>query len=84
MSKKIHNNDILGQQGINLIEQIVLDMGFMWYPTGGVEAGIDGTIETQHKGLALVDTAATGADCLHEGGACVELRRGGFQRFAGG
>lgn len=54
MSKKIHNNDILGQQGINLIEQIVLDMGFMWYPTGGVEAGIDGTIEIRNPATGEV------------------------------
>ncbi len=43
--KKIHANSIIGEQGINLIQKIVLDMGFMWYPTGGTEAGIDGTIE---------------------------------------
>lgn len=44
-AKKIHQNSITGEQGINLIQRVVLDMGFMWYPTGGVEAGIDGTIE---------------------------------------
>lgn len=43
--KKISQSDIIGQQGINLIEEIVLEMGFLWYPTGGVEAGIDGLIE---------------------------------------
>jgi hypothetical protein len=43
--KKIHKNDITGQMGINLIEKVVLDMGFLWYPTGGIEAGIDGWIE---------------------------------------
>ncbi len=67
MPKKIHNNDILGQQGINLIEQIVLDMGFMWYPTGGVEAGIDGTIEIRDpatgevfNNIVQVQSKATG------------------------
>lgn len=44
-AKKIHKNTITGQQGINLIEKRVLEMGFLWYPTGGIEAGIDGTIE---------------------------------------
>ncbi len=44
-SKKIHTNSIIGEQGINLIQRIVLGMGFMWYPSGGTEAGIDGTIE---------------------------------------
>lgn len=43
--KKIHRNSIVGEQGINLIQGIVLKMGHMWYPTGGVEAGIDGFIE---------------------------------------
>jgi len=43
--KKISQSDIIGQQGINIIEEIVLGMGFLWYPTGGVEAGIDGVIE---------------------------------------
>jgi len=44
-SKKIHNNDITGGRGVNLIERVVLEMGCLWYPTGGVEAGIDGIIE---------------------------------------
>lgn len=43
--KKIGQSDIIGQQGINIIEDVVLEMGFLWYPTGGVEAGIDGIIE---------------------------------------
>jgi hypothetical protein len=46
-AKKIHRNSIIGQQGVNLIERIVLDMGFAWYPTGGIEAGIDGVIEVR-------------------------------------
>ena len=44
-SKKIHGHDVIGQQGVNLIEKYVLEMGNMWYPTGGIEAGIDGIIE---------------------------------------
>jgi hypothetical protein len=43
--KKIGKSDVIGQQGMSLIEGIVLSMGFMFYPTGGVEAGIDGFIE---------------------------------------
>lgn len=43
--KKIHHNSVIGQQGINFIEKVVLDMGFVWYPTGAMEAGIDGIIE---------------------------------------
>jgi len=48
MTKKILNSSITGQIGINLIEKIVLEMGFLWYPTGGIEAGIDGTIEIRN------------------------------------
>ena len=45
--KKIGQCDITGQQGINIIESIVLEMGFLWHSTGGVEAGIDGFIEVR-------------------------------------
>src|SRR5882757_3681888 len=34
-----------GQQGINLIEKIVLEMGSSWTPTGSLDVGIDGTME---------------------------------------
>ena len=44
LGKQISQNDITGQQGINLIEKICLDMGFLWHPTG-LDAGIDGYIE---------------------------------------
>src|ERR1041385_626823 len=43
--KKIHKNVLLGQQGINVIEEVVLKMGFFWSQMGAIEAGIDGTIE---------------------------------------
>src|SRR2546427_238243 len=43
--KQIASHSILGQQGINLVEQRLLGMGFVWYPAGGLEAGIDGHFE---------------------------------------
>lgn len=43
--KKISKNTIIGQQGINLIQTRVSDMGYIFYPTGGIEAGTDGWIE---------------------------------------
>jgi len=46
--KKIHKNDITGGRGVNLIERVVLEMGCLWYPTGGVEAGVDGFIEIRN------------------------------------
>jgi len=46
MSPKIvHRNTILGQQGINLIERMILEMGYLWHPRTTFDAGIDGTIE---------------------------------------
>ncbi len=50
--KKVLQQSITGQQGINLIERLVLQMGYLWYPTGGLEVGIDGHIEIRdtHSG----------------------------------
>ena len=43
-AKKISESDIIGELGINLIQKLCLEMGFLWHPTG-LEAGIDGYIE---------------------------------------
>jgi len=53
-AKKVHKNSLIGQQGINLIEKRVLEMGFIWYPTGSVEAGIDGMIELRDSASGKV------------------------------
>ncbi len=42
--KKFGLTGLTGQQGVNLVEQAVLDMGFAWNPTN-IDQGIDGTIE---------------------------------------
>ena len=42
--KKIPDATIVGQQGINLIERVALEMGFAWNPTN-IDVGIDGYIE---------------------------------------
>ncbi|HZR64790.1 MAG TPA: DUF4365 domain-containing protein [Terriglobales bacterium] len=44
--KKLSDATIVGQQGINLIERITLEMGFAWNPTN-IDVGIDGYIETR-------------------------------------
>jgi len=49
MSKKISQRDILGERGVAFVREIILGMGFMFYETGGVEAGIDGTIEIRDQ-----------------------------------
>jgi len=43
--KKIPTTSLLGQRGVNLIERVVLEMGFLWTPNQPIEAGIDGIIE---------------------------------------
>lgn len=46
MKPKILSNEaVLGQQGINLIESIVLEMGCRWVSAPGLDVGIDGYIE---------------------------------------
>lgn len=63
--KKISKRDIIGQRGVNLIEGRVLEMGFLWHPTG-LEAGIDGYIELRDpateqvlNSILLVQSKAT-------------------------
>jgi hypothetical protein len=53
MAKKIRYTDIIGQRGINLIERVVLDIGYLWYPTN-LEAGIDGIIEIRDPVTGIV------------------------------
>lgn len=53
-AKKIHPNAIKGQKGVNIIEAVVLEMGLLWYPTGQVEAGIDGMIEIRDPATGAV------------------------------
>jgi hypothetical protein len=54
--KSIRYTDIIGQQGINLIERITLGMGFLWHPTG-IEAGIDGLIEIRDSATGEVSNS---------------------------
>lgn len=43
--KKVAPQSILGQLGANLIEKIVLGMGYVWRPTTIFDLGVDGEIE---------------------------------------
>jgi hypothetical protein len=47
--KRIGQGDITGALGVNIVERRVLEMGFLWYPSGGVEAGIDGRLEIRNE-----------------------------------
>ena len=43
--KKVTQQSVIGQQGANLIEQIVLRIGYIWRATSIFDVGIDGEIE---------------------------------------
>lgn len=49
LPKKIGNSDLIGERGVALIYARVLEMGYLWYPSGGVEAGIDGRLEIRNE-----------------------------------
>ncbi|MFN8560030.1 MAG: DUF4365 domain-containing protein [Dehalococcoidia bacterium] len=49
-AKRITENQITGQRGENAAERIALEMGFLWHPSGRIEGGIDGFIETRDPG----------------------------------
>jgi Domain of unknown function (DUF4365) len=68
--KKIGRSDIIGQRGMAHIESVVLSMGYMFYATGGVEAGIDGFIE-----LRDVETGEVGNLLLQLQGKATEKER---------
>jgi hypothetical protein len=40
--KRIPDQSVIGQQGVTLVAQRVLDMGFLWHPTVGTfDAGAE-------------------------------------------
>lgn len=43
--KKLSSQSLIGQQGVNLVERIVLEMKYAWRTTPGFDVGIDGEIE---------------------------------------
>jgi hypothetical protein len=45
--KTLTAKQLLGGQGINLIERLVAEMGFVWRPTSTHDVGIDGEIEVR-------------------------------------
>ena len=56
MSKKITDNQILGERGVNLIQGIVLKMGFTWHGSNqAVEGGIDGWVELRDAATGEVE-----------------------------
>lgn len=45
VEKKSPDSELLAQQGVNLIEEAILGMGFLWHPAGPFDHGIDGRLE---------------------------------------
>ncbi|OJU80808.1 MAG: hypothetical protein BGO11_19605 [Solirubrobacterales bacterium 70-9] len=43
--KRSPDSELLAQQGVNLIEQAILGMGFLWHVAGPFDHGIDGRLE---------------------------------------
>lgn len=78
-AKKIHNNDITGGRGVNLIERIVLEMGCLWYPTGGVEAGIDGMIEIRDTATGEVTNSVVQVQSKATGGRFIAETETSFE-----
>lgn len=44
-NKRSPDSGLTGQKGINIVEEVVLDMGLLWHPRGAFDHGIDGRIE---------------------------------------
>jgi hypothetical protein len=72
--KQITQKQIIGQRGVNLVERIVLEMGFVWHPTNAnLESGIDGIIEIRDpetgettNNIIQVQVRSTGQDWISE------------------
>jgi hypothetical protein len=47
--KRISDSVLTGEEGINVVQKRVLEMGFVWHQRGQVDAGIDGTIELRDE-----------------------------------
>jgi hypothetical protein len=75
--KKIGNSDMIGARGVNLIEGRILEMGYVWYPSGGVEAGIDGRLEIRNENAEvtnlIVSVQSKATDGSFEGETETEL-----------
>lgn len=63
MPKKIGKSDIIGERGVAAARKAILDLGFMFYETGGVEAGIDAYIEIRDPETSIVSNHILQAQC---------------------
>ncbi len=49
VDKKLTNQQLLGAQGVALIDLVVSGIGFVWRPTSQHDTGIDGEIDLAHE-----------------------------------
>jgi len=56
VKKRISDKDLTAQQGVNLIEKIVLEMGFVWRPT---------LLRTSATSITVVDAPSLETIILH-------------------
>ena len=53
--KTIRDGQLLGELGVNLVQSLILKMGFTWHPSNqSVEAGIDGWVELRDASTGAV------------------------------
>ncbi|HVJ07863.1 MAG TPA: DUF4365 domain-containing protein [Acidisarcina sp.] len=68
---------MIGARGVNLIERRILEMGYLWYPSGGVEAGIDGRLEIRNENAEvtnlILSVQSKATDGAFEGETATEL-----------
>ena len=76
-TKRISKTGALGQEGVNLIERIVLEMGSRWTPSGPNETGIDGYIEFYDP----VDQKALGVTVAVQSKAVTEFENNSASGF---
>lgn len=56
--KKVSQQGIIGQLGANLIERVVLEMGYIWRPTPIFDVGIDGEIEIRDPATGIAKSTS--------------------------
>jgi len=77
--KKVSNNVLLGEKGINLIQKRVLEMGFVWHQRGVVDAGVDGTIELRKEDSEEVLNTIIQVQSRATGGKFTAETQAGFE-----
>jgi hypothetical protein len=54
VTKKLSEQQIIGQQGVHLLGERLLSYGLSFHPTGALDAGIDGFLELRDSATGEV------------------------------